>query len=294
MGLPSIRAHTRVRPYPEHTAHRHDETVMTEHEDEILYSKQPDGIALATFNRPAVLNAFRGTMFTRLVEILADVRDDPAVRVLVITGNGRAFSSGIDLEEQAQLFSTSIDYTAARVALDDLQAITHQLRDLSKPVIAAINGLAVGVGAELAIASDIRLASQDAYIMFAEVKRGLFETNGVMYFLPRLVGMGRAVEMLMTGDKIPAAEALAAGLVTRVYSPDDLLPQALALAGRIAANAPISLRLLKQVMARSYDLSLDDVMRLESDGMIECLYSDDFQEGVHSFLEKRAPNYRGK
>jgi enoyl-CoA hydratase/carnithine racemase len=267
---------------------------MTDLQDEILYYKQQDGIALATFNRPDVLNAFRATMFTRLVEILADVRDDPALRVLVITGNGRAFSSGIDLEEQAQLFSANIDYMAARAALDDLQAITRQMRDLSKPVIAAINGLAVGVGAELAIASDIRLASQDAYFMFAEVKRGLFETNGVTYFLPRLVGMGRAVEMLMTGDKIPAEEALAAGLVTRIHASDDLLPEALALAERIAANAPISLRLVKQVMARSYDLGLSDVMRLESDGMIECLNSDDFQEGVQSFLEKRTPNYRGK
>lgn len=267
---------------------------MTNHQEEILYHKQPDGVALATINRPDVLNAFRATMFTRLVEILVDVRDDAAVRVLVITGNGRAFSAGIDLEEQAQLFGGEIDGAAARKALDDLQAITRQMRDLPKPIIAAINGLAVGVGAELAIASDVRIASQDAYFMFAEVKRALFETNGVMYFLPRLVGMGRALEMLMTGDRIPAAEALAAGLVTRVHPPDDLLPQALALAERIAANAPISVRLVKQVMERSYDLTLDDVMRLESDGMIECLYSSDFQEGVHSFLEKRAPHYTGK
>jgi enoyl-CoA hydratase/carnithine racemase len=266
---------------------------MTDLHDEILYRKQ-SGVAVATFNRPDVLNAFRSTMFTRLVEILADVRDDAAVRVLVITGNGRAFSAGIDLEEQAQLFGGEIDDAAARKALDDLQAITRQMRDLPKPIIAAINGLAVGVGAELGIASDIRLASQDAYFMFAEVKRALFETNGVMYFLPRLVGLGRALEMLMTGDKIPAEEALAAGLVTRVYPTADLLPHAIALAERIAANAPISVRLVKQVIARSYDLGLDEVMRLESDGMIECLYSDDFQEGVHSFLEKRAPNYTGK
>jgi enoyl-CoA hydratase/carnithine racemase len=266
---------------------------MTDLHDEILYRKQ-GGVALATFNRPDVLNAFRSTMFARLVEILADVRDDPAVRVLVITGNGRAFSAGIDLEEQARLFGAGIDDAAARKALDDLQAITRQMRDLPKPIIAAINGLAVGVGAELGIASDIRIASQDAYFMFAEVKRALFETNGVMYFLPRLVGLGRALEMLMTGDKIPAEAALAAGLVTRVYPTGDLLPQALALAERIAANAPISVRLVKQVMARSYDLGLDEVMRLESDGMIECLYSDDFQEGVHSFLEKRAPHYTGK
>jgi enoyl-CoA hydratase/carnithine racemase len=266
---------------------------MTDHNSSILYHKQ-DGVARVTLNRPNVLNAFRGAMFTRLTEILADVRDDAAVRVLVITGNGRAFSAGIDLEEQAQLFGGAIDDAMARAALDSLQAITLQMIDLPKPIIAAINGLAVGVGAELAIASDIRLAAQDAYFMFAEVKRGLFETNGVMYFLPRLVGMGRAVEMLITGDKIPASEALAAGLVTRVYANDDLLPNALALAERIAANAPISVRLVKQIMARTYDHDLNGVMRLEVEGMLQCLHSDDFQEGVHSFLEKRAPNYKGK
>ncbi len=262
-------------------------------EQDILYEKRA-GIGLVTFNRPEVLNAFRGAMFRRLLDILADARADDAIRVLLLTGNGRAFSAGIDLEEQASLFTEVVDEPGARVALAGLQNVTRQMVDLPKPIIAAINGAAVGVGAELSIASDIRIASQNAYFMFAEVKRALFETNGVMYFLPRMVGLGRAVEMMLTGARIPADEALAAGLVTRLYPADDLLPAALETAALIAANAPISLRLIKQVAARSYDLDLTGIMELETDAMIECLYAADYREGVLSFLEKRAPVYKGR
>lgn len=259
----------------------------------MLYEKR-GAVALVTFNRPDMLNAFRTTMFERLRAILDDVGADAAVRVLVLTGSGRAFSAGIDLAEQASLMRDPPDVPLAQAALAGMQNLTRQMVDLPKPIIAAINGAAVGVGAELAIASDVRIASENAYFMFAEVRRALFETNGVMYFLPRLVGLGRAVEMMLTGDKIPAEAALQAGLVTRLHAPADLLPAALNLAERIAANAPISLRLVKQVAARSYDLDLDAVMALETEGMIECLRAADYREGVLSFLEKRAPVYRGR
>lgn len=260
---------------------------------DVLLHERRGATALITFNRPAVLNAFTLAMFDDLLATLNAVAADDTIRVLVLTGAGRAFSAGIDLTEQARLLG-NLSIGAARRHLAQMQAVTEQLLALPKPVIAAINGVAVGVGAELAIASDIRLATEQTYFQFAEVQRGLFETNGVMYLLPRLVGHGRAMEWLLTGDKIPAQAALAAGLVTHLQPAEQLLPFALALAERLAANAPISLRLVKRVMARTYDVDRTAVMQLEVDGMLECLASDDLQEGLRAFAEKRAPVYCGR
>ena len=129
---------------------------------------------------------------------------------------------------------------------------------------------------------------------FAEVQRGLFETNGVMHRLPRLIGMGRAAHVMMTGEKISAQSALELGLVTRVVPSEILLNKGLELARMLAANAPISMRLVKQVLNKSYDLDLESVMQLETEATLECLASEDLQEGVQSFLETRAPIYKGK
>jgi len=252
-----------------------------------------DATALITFNRPAVRNAFTLAMFDQLAALIDAAAHDATVRVIVLTGAGGAFSAGIDLAEQERLL-TDLSIRTARQHLTQMQAVTRQLLALPKPVIAAINGVAVGVGAELAIASDIRLAAEGALFQFAEVRRGLFETNGVMYLLPRIVGHGRALEWLLTGDKIPAPSALAAGLVTHIESEETLLSFALEMAARLAVNAPISMRLVKQVMTRTYDLDRDSVMQLEVDGMLECLGSDDLREGLRAFAEKRTPEYCGR
>ena len=260
---------------------------------DLLYEKS-GAIARVTFHRPDVMNAFKLSMFRELLEIIARVRDDDSVRVLLLTGEGSAFSAGIDLEEQAYLFSDTISLKTAHANLALMQDVTRQFLGLPKPVIAAINGAAVGVGAELSIASDIRIASETAFFMFAEVKRGIFETNGVMYFLPRLVGYGRAVEWMLTGDKIGTEDALRAGLVTHVLPPDELLPFAVEMAERMAANAPIPMRLVKQVAQRTYDLDIEGVMQLETSGTFECVISDDFREGVRAFVEKRPAHYQGR
>ena len=259
----------------------------------IIYEKQ-HGVALVKFNRPEVLNAFLISMIEELLSILQDVQADDAVRALVFNGNGRAFSAGIDLAEQSQFFAGEMTLKTARQHLMLLQDLTRALVGLQKPTIAAINGAAVGIGAELAIGCDVRIASEEAYFLFAEVKRGLYETNGVTYFLPRLVGHGRAMEMMLTGDRYGASEALAAGLVTHVLPPDKLLPFALDMAGRMAANAPISMRLVKAGMGRTYDLDLEGMLQWEVDGMMACLCSEDLRKGVQAFLEKREPRYSGK
>lgn len=260
---------------------------------DILFHAQ-DGVAVITFNRPAALNAFHRTMFHQLLELLADIAHDDAQRVVLLTGAGRAFSAGIDLDEVAHLVAGATDTAQARAELEAMQELTRRMVGLAKPIIAAVNGIAVGVGAEIAIASDIRIAAETASFAFAEVQRGLFETNGVLYRLPRLVGLGRAAHALLTGAPISAQAALAMGLVTHVTAAAALPEAALALARQLAANAPIPLRLVKQALNRTYDLDLAAMMQLETEGALACLASADLREGVRAFAERRAPVFTGK
>jgi len=261
--------------------------------NDILYEKK-ESIAVATFNRPAVLNAFRQATLREFISILDDVKADDMVRVLVITGKGRAFSAGIDLKEMAYPSSDSLLLKQAYDELQAIQDVTRRMVQLPKIIIAAVNGIAVGIGVETALASDIRLAADKATFAFTEVKRALSETNGVMYILPRLVGQGRAMQMLLTGEMVLAQDALSAGLVTRVVAQDQLMEYAMDMAHTIAANAPLSVRLVKKTMQRTYDLDLEAVMQLEVDGMIQCFRSEDLVEGFNAFLEKRSPVYKGK
>jgi enoyl-CoA hydratase/carnithine racemase len=260
---------------------------------DIQYEKK-NGIAIATFNRPAVLNAFRQATLREFKSILDDVQADDTIRVVIITGNGRAFSAGIDLKEMA---NSSSDVRTLKQEYDELQAIqdvTRRMVHLPKIIIAAVNGIAVGIGVETALASDIRLAADKATFAFAEVKRALFETNGVMYILPRLVGLGRALQMLLTGEIVSALDALNAGLVTRVVAQEQLMEYAIDMAQTIAANAPLSVRLVKQTMHKTYDLDLEAMMQLEVDGMMQCYRSEDLVESLNAFLKKRPPVYKGK
>ena len=260
---------------------------------DILYETQ-DQIAVITFNRPEVLNVFRRSMFQTLLDLFEKIEKDDSIRVILLTGAGRAFSAGIDLDEVSHLFDGTMTMEQARAELNEMQELTRRMVNMPKPIISAINGVAVGVGAEVAIASDIRIASQMASFEFAEVKRGLFETNGVMHRLPRLIGMGRAAQVMLTGERISARSALDMGLITRVLPTEMLMREALEIARSLAANAPISMRLVKQVLHKSYDLDLESVMQLETEGTLECIASEDLKEGVTAFLEKRAPIYKGK
>jgi enoyl-CoA hydratase/carnithine racemase len=260
---------------------------------DILYEKN-DGIAIATFNRPALLNAFRQATLREFKSILDDVQADDSICVLIISGKGRAFSAGIDLKEMA---NSSSDVRSLKQEYDELQSIqdvTRRMVHLPKIIIAAVNGIAVGIGVETALASDIRLAADNATFAFTEVKRALFETNGVMYILPRLVGLGRAMQMLLTGEIVSAQDGLNVGLVTRVVAQEQLMEYAIDMAHTIAANAPLSVRLVKETMQKTYDLDLEAMMQLEVDGMMRCSRSEDLIEGLNAFLEKRPPIYKGK
>ncbi len=257
---------------------------------DVLYEYE-HRIARATLNRPGRLNAFRGDTFSDVLAILEEVQTNPEIRCLIVAGNGRAFSAGQDLGELHRILETDTDSHASIAYLEQLQEITRRIVSLDKPVIAAVNGVAVGVGVELAVASDIRIASVNASFAFPEVRHGLFETNGVMYFLSRIVGYGRALEWMLTGRTISAEEALAAGLITHLTEPDRLLPKAMELAEQVKGNAPISIRLIKKTTREALTLELEAVLAREVDGMKRCLGSDDLKEGVRAFLEKRSPAF---
>lgn len=260
---------------------------------DFVYEKQ-GAVAIARVNRPDRLNAFRKHTYQELRDILREVREDDSVRSLIITGTGRAFTAGDDLKELSDSLMGAPDLRESLDTLKALQDITRQIVNHPKIIIAAVNGLAVGFGSELAIASDIRIASEKASFSFAEVRRSLFVTNGVIYLLPRLIGQGRALQYMLTGEPITASEALNYGLVTSVVPEETLLDKALSVANTISSNAPISVRLLKKYLRSGQDLDIETVMQLEIDGMLECLASEDLVEGTKAFLESRPPKYSGR
>ncbi|MEV8632080.1 enoyl-CoA hydratase/isomerase family protein [Streptosporangium sp. NPDC051023] len=245
-----------------------------------------------TFDRPEVLNAFRDRTFAELGAALDAAERDETIRAVVLTGHGRAFSAGVDLAETRDRLRGTAEADLA-ASVENFQDVTRRLVSYPKTVISAVNGIAVGVGAELAIASDLRIAASEAEFAFMEVRRGLYPTNGVLYFLPRLVGHGRAIDLLLSGERIGAAEALAAGLVSRVVPGEDLLAAAVALAETIGAAAPVPVGLIKQHMRRTWELDLEGVLALEIEGSVACLRSDDLEEGLHAFAEKRDAGFRG-
>ncbi len=260
---------------------------------DLIYSHE-DGVGLITINRPEVLNAFRINTWLEFSAILNEIKKDSSIRCLLVTGAGKAFSAGQDINELEELIGVKADYSLVRQNIEVMQNITREIVNLPIPVVSAVNGYAVGAGAEVAIASDIRYASEHASFEFAEVKIGLFETNGVTFLLPRLIGFGRAKELLLTGRKIDAREAKQIGLVSKVYSAGELLDQSMDRAREIAANAPIPVRKVKHVLNRTAEIGLEETLTLETDAVMHCCFSDDVREGASAFFEKRKPSFKGR
>jgi enoyl-CoA hydratase/carnithine racemase len=248
-------------------------------------------IATVTLDRPDQLNAFTGRMMHELLDALDRVDSDDGVRALVITGRGRGFCAGADLSAGAETFSRggSDIGTDVGVPRDGGGLITLRIFRSTKPVIAAINGPAVGIGITMTLAMDLRLASEQARIGFVFARRGIVPEACSSWFLPRLVGMQQAAEWVYTGRVFDADEALAGGLVRSVHPPDELLPAAYALASEIADHtAPVSVALSRQMLWRL--LGADHPMaahRADSRGILLRGRSADVAEGVTSFLEKR-------
>ncbi len=261
--------------------------------NDISYEKSGP-IAILTFNRPEKLNAFRRQTRQELLAALKLYGEDPDLRAMIITGAGRTFSAGADLNEVLEEGKLDYDEKRERKNMDTYQDITKALIALKKPVIAAINGFAVGVGMEVALACDLVVASEEARFIFPEAQRALFQTNGVMFILPRLIGFRRAMEILITGRTIEAEEAHQIGLINYKVPANKLMYKALELAHICAQNAPISMALLKQTGWKALEKNIEEVMDLEVEGMLACLQSEDLQEGLSAFLEKRKPDFKGR
>ena len=249
-----------------------------------------EGVAVVTLNRPKVLNALNAALFAELGSALDALGADAAVRSIIVTGAGeKAFAAGADIPELAAVSGVEGQELAARG-----QGVFRKLETLGKPVIAAINGFALGGGCELAMAAAVRVASETARLGQPEVKLGLIPGYGGSQRLPRLVGKGAALKMLLTGEMVSAAEALRIGLVDEVVPASELMARARALAGMMAGMAPIAVRQCLAAVHAGYDLPLDEALAHEAALFGICCGTADKAEGTKAFLEKRAAVWTGK
>lgn len=248
------------------------------------------GVLTLTFNRPDALNSFTVEMKEALLAALKDAARDREVRVVVLTGNGRAFSAGQDLKERQ---APGVDDLGTELRLR-YNPIILAMRRLEKPIIGAINGVAAGAGISIALACDIVIAAENATFIEAFSRVGLVPDTGSTWFLPRLVGTARAAEMMFTADPVDAATAERIGLINRVVPADKLMDEASALAARLAKAAPISLALAKRALNRTFDMGLAEALDYEAQLQSIAGRSNDHKEGVAAFIEKRAPNFRGE
>src|SRR5258706_1743275 len=268
----------------------------------ILYDVE-DGIATITLNRPEKLNAFTTQMMVDMIAAFDATDADDAVRVVIVTGAGRAFCAGADLSAGGATFDATNRTEPARVAnrvngvqRDGGGLLTLRIFDSLKPVIAAVNGAAVGVGVTMQLAMDIRMASTNARYGFVFARRGINPEAASSWFLPHLVGVQTALEWCYTCRVFPAQEAFDKGLVRSIHEPDDLLPAARALAREIADNtAPVSVAITRQMIWRMAGAAHPmEAHKADSRGIQTRGASADAREGVTSFLEKRTPNYPNK
>ncbi|HTS14613.1 MAG TPA: enoyl-CoA hydratase-related protein [Candidatus Sulfotelmatobacter sp.] len=247
-----------------------------------------DGVALVTLDRPEVLNALDGEMLRQLVVVLQRLDAEPTCRAVVITGRGeRAFAAGADINEMVDATPEELEASGRFRAWDDLRAI-------GVPLIAAVRGYALGGGCELAMTCDIVVAADDATFGQPEIRIGVMPGAGGTQRLTRALGKARAMELILTGDTLGAREAEARGLVSRVVAREETVPEALALAGRIAALPPLAVRAAKASVNRAFDVSLTEGLRAERADFFGLFATEDQQEGMHAFMEKRAPSWRGR
>lgn len=255
---------------------------------ETLALATADRIATITVNRPDKLNALNDRVIEELGQAIDDVRANDEVGGIILTGAGRAFVAGADISQLEQHGAIGAKALAQRG-----QEVFRRFETCPKPTIAAVNGFALGGGCELAMSCHIRIASESAKFGQPEVKLGLLPGYGGTQRLPRLVGRGRALQLLFTGEMIDAQEALRIGLVNRVVPADDLIPAATAMMKLILGNAPLAVAHCVEVVNAGYDLPLTDAMTLEATAFGLLAATADKREGTRAFLEKRAASFKG-
>jgi len=249
-----------------------------------------DGIGTVTLNRPDKLNAFFGTMRDEIAVALEEVAEDPAVRVVVVTGRGRAFCAGADVGYMADLLERGA-YDEANLLVTAGRRVIRAIIEMPKPVIAALNGPAAGGGANLALACDLRIASDRAAIGQTFNRVGLAPDWGGSWLVPRLVGRARAAELFFLADMVDAAEAERIGLVNRVVPHEDLEAAVAEVAGRLAKKPALALALAKEALRRSLSAELEEMLDFEVRAQNEAFRSADALEGTRAFVEKREPRF---
>jgi len=257
--------------------------------ENILFEKK-GAIAYVTINRPKVLNALNMATMEELRAAFHDIKNDPAIRVVIMTGAGeKAFIAGADIAELAKHDAVSgKEYTHRG------QSVLSLIENLGKPVIACINGFALGGGCEIAMACTMRLASENAKVGQPEVKLGIIPGYGGTQRLPRLVGKGIAMQLILAGEMINAQEAYRIGLVNEVVPAPELIGRAEAVLKQMAGNAPLSLRYALQAVNKGLETSLSEGLLIESSLVAICTSTEDKKEGTSAFLEKRAANFKGR
>lgn len=255
----------------------------------LLFEKE-GSVGLLTINRPKVLNALNRETMTEISQIVGKIATDPEVSVLIITGAGeKSFVAGADISEMRTLSALE-----GRAWSKFSQATFNAIENLPQPVIAAVNGYALGGGCELAMSCDIRIASEKAKFGQPEVLLGVVAAFAGTQRLPRLIGKGRAKELLFTGDQIDAAEACRIGLVNKVVPAGELLTAAKALAAKIISRGPVAVQLCKAAVNEGLDMDLESAQAYEAEVFGLCFATDDQKEGMNAFVEKRPAKFTGK
>jgi len=259
----------------------------------VLLETKQDGIATLVMNRPDRLNALNNELTTALNDALGRLAEEESVRVVVITGAGRAFCAGGDLALIGKGRATGATQSLEPLLRSGMQAVLR-MRTMSQPVIAAVNGAAAGAGMNIALAADIRIAAEEAAFGQNFAKVGLFPDFGGTYFLPQLVGPARAAELFYTGDMIDAKAALRLGIVNQVVPGVQLEAEVKALALKIMQGPPLAIQAVKKALFGREKKKLTEALEREVQEQVRCYLSEDCREGIQAFFEKRQPHFRGK